>query len=263
MLNFGLRFAWDMLTQRVVETRTIFLPKHFVEALRKQAHSDISGLNAEKVQGEGSWVSTGDVLTAWATRMIASGLPTPRPITVLHALNAKFRLPSMVQAPGVNVHNAVEACFTFMDHETAVGPLGTAALENRKQLGEQATEGQVLAMLREVEREAETSDDPRVLCGPPDALLVPFTNWDRADICKSADFSPAVIRNRENGDQRINPPGTMVFHHAHSMVPLSSVRNVVVVLGRDHGENYWLTATLLPGAWAKIEENLKQMSEDC
>src|SRR4051812_31230521 len=37
MLKFGLRFAWDMLWNQVVETRTIFLPKRVVAELRRQA----------------------------------------------------------------------------------------------------------------------------------------------------------------------------------------------------------------------------------
>ena len=40
--------------------------------------------------------------------------------------------------------------------------------------------------------------------------------------------------------------GTIVFHHAQSMRQSLTVRNVIVVLGKDHGDNYWLTGILLP-----------------
>ncbi|KAF2470527.1 uncharacterized protein BDR25DRAFT_287514 [Lindgomyces ingoldianus] len=253
MLMFGLRFAWDMLWNRVVETRTIFLPKTTVAELRRQAQGDL----ATQGGGEGEpFISEGDVLTAWAIRAVASSLPQPRPVTALHALNARFRLSSLAQASGVYVQNMAVAAFTFLSPEVATGPLGPIALENRRHLIEQSTEAQVLAFLRELRRESKSSSDPAMVCGESGALLMPLTNWTRADFFKTADFSPALVRAGETGQSRSNPPGTMIFHHAQSMQQSPTVRNVVVVLGKDYSDNYWLTGTLLPPAWAKIEEDL-------
>ena len=255
MLMFGLRFGWDLLWNRVVETRTVFLPKRVVAELRRQAEGDL----AAKDGGEKAFVSEGDVLTAWATRAVASSQPQPRPVTVLHALNARFRLPSLVEASGVYIQNMAVAAFTFLSPEVATGPLGLIALENRRHLMEQSSEGQVLAFLRELRRESKTKSDPSMVCGESDAVLLPFTNWTRANIFKTADFSASVVRAGEKGPSRSNPPGTIVFHHAQSMRTGQAVRNVVVVLGKDHGDNYWLTGILLPSAWAKIEEDIKRM----
>ncbi|KAK2800827.1 hypothetical protein FQN50_007968 [Emmonsiellopsis sp. PD_5] len=257
MLKFGLRFAWDLLWNRVVETRTIFLPKSVVAELRRQAQADL----AQGVGGEQQpFLSDGDVLTAWAVRAVASSLPQPRPVTVLHALNARFRLSSLVQASGVYVQNMAVAAFTFLSSEVATGPLGSIAMENRRHLMEQSTEAQVLAFLRELRRESMSGSDPASLvCGQPDALLMPFTNWTRADFFKTADFSPVLVRAGDRGPSRSNPPGTMVFHHAQSMRQNTAARNVIVVLGKDHGDNYWLTGALLPAAWAKIEEDMNRM----
>lgn len=256
MLMFGLRFAWDLLLNRVVETRTVFLPKRVVAELRRQAEGDLAAKDGGE---EKPFISEGDVLTAWATRAVASSLPQPRPVTVLHALNARFRLSSLAQASGVYVQNMAVAAFAFLSPEAAIGPLGPIALENRRHLMEQSTEGQVLAYLRELRRESKADSDPTMVCGESDAVLIPFTNWTRASIFKTADFSPAVVRAGEMGQSRSNPPGTIVFHHAQSMRPGPGVRNVVVLLGKDHGDNYWLTGILLPPAWAKIEEDIKRM----
>jgi hypothetical protein len=254
MLMFGLRFAWDMMWNRVVETRTIFLPRDVIAELRSQAQADL----AIQDDGEGKpFISEGDVLTAWATRAIASSLPQPRPVTVLHALNTRFRLPSLSQASGVFVQNMAVAAFTFLSADTAVGPLGQIALENRNHLQEQSTEAQVLAFLRELKTDSKSGGDPTLLCGESDALLIPFTNWTRADLFKTADFSPAVVPAGAIDKSRTNAPGTMVYHHADSMRPNAASRNVVVVLGKDHNENYWVTGLLLPQAWSKIEEALK------
>lgn len=257
MAAFGLRFARDLMWNRVVETRTIFLPKDAIAQLQRQAQTDLT------VQDDSTnrpFISEGDVLTAWALRAVASSLPQPRPVTALHPLNARFRLPSLIQAQGVYLQNMAVAAFTSVSAEVATGSLGAIALENRRHLIEQSTEPQVLAYLREVQREQQTGGDPAtMLYCDADNLLIPFTNWTRANFYKTIDFSHAVVRAGETRQSRSNPPGTIAFHHASTMRPNSTVRNVIVVLGKDHGDNYWLTGTLLPAAWKRIEDEVLGM----
>jgi hypothetical protein len=153
---------------------------------------------------------------------------------------------------------AVAAC-TFLSHDTATGPLGPTALANRQHLAEQSTAGQVLACLREMRQRPKTESDPSMVCGESDAVLVPFTNWTRANVFKTADFGPAVVCAGDASPGRTNPPGTIVFHHAGSMHQGPQVRNVFVLLGNDHQDNCWMTGILLPRTWAKIEEELKTL----
>lgn len=206
MLTFGLMYAWDHLWSAVVETRAVFLPKRLMQEIRSQAESDLAAAHSGE---ETSFISDGDLLTAWAVQAVASSLPRPRPVTVLHAVNARFRLTSMLQAPGVYVQNMAVAAFTFLSHKAAKESLGVIALENRRHLVEQSTEAQVLAFLRELRCQAKTESDPALLCGESDVVLQPFTNWTRANISKVADFSPAVICAGETGRSRTNPPGTL------------------------------------------------------
>ncbi|KAK3360692.1 hypothetical protein B0T25DRAFT_536195 [Lasiosphaeria hispida] len=256
MLRFGLQFAWDMLWNPVVETRAIFLPKRAVAKLRRLAEDDLSTKDGEK-----PFFSEGDVLTAWATRAVSSSLPQPRPVTVLHALNARFRLPPLLiqEASGVYIQNMAVAACAFLSHEIATGPLGPIALENRRYLVEQSTEGQVLACLRELRQQPKTDSDPSMVCGESNAVLVPFTNWTRANVFKTVDFGPAVVRPGDTAPGRTNPLGTIVFHHAQSMRQGLQVRNIFVLLGKDHQDNVWLTGILLPRTWAKLEEDLERL----
>ncbi|KAH8891617.1 hypothetical protein GQ53DRAFT_687175 [Thozetella sp. PMI_491] len=256
MVKFGARFAWDLMSNQAVEKRTIFLPKKAVAELRNRAQRDLAN------QDDGTdapFISEGDVLTAWATRALASSLPQPRPVTVLHPLNARFRLSSLVQSPGLYVQNMAVAAFAFLSADVARGPLGPIALENRRHLMEQSTEAQVLAGLRELRQESKLKSDPTMVCGESDALLVPITNWTRADFFKIVDFGPAVVRAGDVSQSRTNPPGSMVYHHAHSMREGAAARNVVVVLGKDLDDNYWLNGILMPQTWAKIEEELRTL----
>lgn len=260
MIAFGLRFAWDMFRNPVVETRTIFLPQKAMASLRRQVEADLATADVEA----GPFVSDGDILTAWAGRAVAASQPWPRPVTVLHAMNVRFRLPSLIKAPGVYIQNMAMASFSFLSADAARGTIGDAALANRRHLMEQGTEGQVLAFLRELRGDPKAGGDPKIICGESDAVLLPFTNWSRADIFKSADFGAAVIHAEgEAADHavrsRSNTPGSIVYHHAHSMRPNSTARNVVVVLGKDHDNSYWLTGMLLPATWAKIEQDIMKM----
>ncbi|KAL4907675.1 hypothetical protein BDW74DRAFT_111791 [Aspergillus multicolor] len=260
MFMFSLRFIWDMLWNWTIEMRTVFLPKHVVEGLLNQARSDLavsaSGTDTDQ-DAKGPFISEGDVLTAWTSRAIAASQPRPRPMTVLQVLNARFRLPSLLKAPGVYIQNMTMGAFAFLPPALLKnGTLGPLALANRRLVTEQCTEGQVLAVFRELRNQAEVAGDPVILCGEANATLMIVTNWTKADVLKAADFSGAVLRAGAVGPERVNPPGTPVFHFASSMRTDPTQRNVVVVLGKDHGGNYWLTGMLSPRAWAVIEREV-------
>ena len=202
-VKFGARFAWDMLTGAKPLTQTIHIPKSVVTTLRARAEADLTNFHigatttAEQGENKMPFISDGDILTAFTLHCIASSLPAPRPLTALHAMNARFRLPSLINAKGVHVSNMLVPGFTFLDPAMSTGPLGTIALHNRQKLLEQATEAQVLASLRE---QRVSGDPSTLLYSDADALLVPFTDWTKAKFFTSAiDFSPAVVRAGGSG----------------------------------------------------------------
>jgi hypothetical protein len=264
-VKFGARFAWDMLTGPKPVTQTIHLPKEVVRKLRAQAEKDLASANNGNEE-DVPFISDGDILTAFTLRCISTSLPTPRALTALHAMNARFRLPSLINAKGAYLSNMLVPGFTFLDHEMSTGPLGQIALHNRQRLLEQATEAQVLASLRE---QRVSGDPSTLLYSDADALLVPFTDWTKAKFFSAVDFSAAVLKagggggNGEEGGsdgKRLNPPGTPVFHHASSRRPNPTARLLVHILGRDYSGGYWLTLTMSPGAWEKIGEGLKELN---
>ncbi|KAL4876508.1 hypothetical protein BJY04DRAFT_222989 [Aspergillus karnatakaensis] len=275
MLVFVLRFLWDMLWDWTVETRTVFLPKRVVDELLSQARRDLAvsapasasdsdqGVEAKaEVEGEveGPFISEGDVLTAWTARAIASSQPRPctRPITILQVLNARFRLPSLLKASGVYIQNLTMGAFALVPAALLkAGALGPLALAHRRLVVEQCTEGQVLAIFRELRHEAKVAGEPVMVCGEANAALMVVTNWTRADVLRTTDFSGAVVRAAGGQVERVNPLGTPVFHFAGSMRRDLTQRNVVVVLGKDHGGGYWLTGMLSPRVWAVLQREVE------
>jgi hypothetical protein len=256
MVQFGARFAWDMMTGPKPETKTICLPKNVVAALRLQAQRELPNL----LDGEDKpFISDGDVLTAWTMRSVSTSLPSPRPITALHAMNARFRLPTLMNAKGVYLQNMLVPGFVFVSGEIAMGPMGPIAISNRQHLLQQATESQVLASLRE---QRISGDPSRLLYSDASALLLPYTDWTKANFFKMADFSAAVVQAGDTQQRRCNPPGTPIFFHASSRRPTAGARLMVVILGKDYEENTWLTLTMSPMAWANIEKSLKELCPD-
>lgn len=249
MIKFGARYAWDMLTQPASSTRTICLPKSTLSAFRQQAQKDIPATE---------FISDGDVLAAWTIRAVSCSLPSPRPVTALHAMNARFRLPSLLNADGVYLQNMLVPGFTFISPAMARGPIGPIALDNRQRLLAQATESQVLAALREL---CVLGDTGTLLFGEPDAVLVPFTDWTKARFFEKADFGAAVIE--EGGvEGRVNGKGKPWFQHCSSRRAAMGTRFMVVILGRDEGGNTWLTLTLPEAAWREIEGSLEGLERD-
>ena len=84
------------------------------------------------------FISEGDALTAWAVRAVDLSSPQLRPVTALHALNMRFRLPCLVKAGEMYARNMVITACTFLSPETAAGDLGSIALANRVHLIEQS-----------------------------------------------------------------------------------------------------------------------------
>ncbi|KAL8867263.1 MAG: hypothetical protein Q9174_005774, partial [Haloplaca sp. 1 TL-2023] len=42
MLAFGLRYVWDLLTRRTIQTRIIYMPKAFIANLRQTAQEQLT-----------------------------------------------------------------------------------------------------------------------------------------------------------------------------------------------------------------------------
>lgn len=255
LLLFGLRFLWDKFWNPPLERRVIFLPQRAFARFRDQVRQEI----AEDSRSLESmpFVSDADILTAWITRAVALSEPRPRPVTALSLLNARFRLTPLLQSTGVYIQNMILATFTFFSAPLATGSTGTMALHHRQSFVQQSTEGQALALLRSLLQDIKSGRYPRLLFGEPNALPIIFNNVIKLDLMKIANFSPAVLRKGDTSTSRKNPIGTMVAYHNESLDGSGMDLHNVVMLGKDHGENFWVLGTLLPRAWTSIEKEIR------
>ncbi|KAJ5806648.1 uncharacterized protein N7503_004250 [Penicillium pulvis] len=254
---FIFRFLWDKFWNPPREYRLIFLPRNAFERLQRRIREEVA--DAAQSGAQIPFVSEGDILTAFVTRAVASSEPHPRPITIAIISNARFRLPLLIESGGVYVQNMLLLAFAFISSQLARGPAGPIALSHRRHLAEQITEEQTLNLLKTMRRDIESHGKPRLEFGESNACMIVFNNLTKAEIIKAANFSPTVLRQGEAGNSRTNPPGTMKAFFVRDINMPVLVMNFFSVLGKDYGGNYWLSGSLLPRAWAKMEEELRNI----
>ncbi|CAE7023631.1 hypothetical protein CFE70_003326 [Pyrenophora teres f. teres 0-1] len=256
-LAFMARVAWELMTTPLSETRALCLPKTAMDSLRQQVHQDLASSSGESEKDV--FVSDADVFTAWLIRMISTTSPTPRPMTLLQSINARFRLHELVNAQGVYVQNMVAVGFTLYSPDVTTGPMGAIALATRQQLAAQATELQVIGNL---EAQRVAGDPMAALCSDPKALPVITSNWAKGKFFHITDFGPAVLQAGDASESRSNPPGTPFFQHTFCLKPPPvMMRHVISVIGKDHADNYWANLVLPSLVWANIEKSLGELEK--
>lgn len=269
--TFTLRFLWDALRHRGVQQKLICLPKHALATLRAavehgSSSSSSNDSSEDSVHAGKTFVNEHDVLTAWAAHMVAVAEGGGgRPLTVASAVNLRFRLAKRLNAgPGVYMQNLVFAVFTFLNGEVALGPLRPIAEAHRGHLAAQTTEGRVLGLVRYFCREREAGREAAIaLYGRADSIPVIVNNLTKLDMLRAADFAPAVIEQGTCEDG-VGATGRMTYWHMQGVKAQSSqswFRNIFLVLGKDHDENCWISATLAKRTWMVVEHELNRMGQ--
>ena len=265
-LLFVVRFLWGLLTERTIESRVVFLPQHILAKLRASALADIAATPDTTT----SWVSEGDVLLAWASRVASLGQGRwPRPLNAVNAVNMRGRLPETTPPSGtggVYARNFITLSFMPVSVAEARGPLGLVAAKYRAALTAQTTPQQALWTLRASRTAVDKGQDANVICGaPPTGELFSMTNWLKADIVGSADFAPAVVVPGSGGDQggskRKHVPGRIVYLHTQLHAQSALVRNTLGVVGKDQDGNVWMQGFFPPRTWDALRKELDELNE--
>ncbi|KAE8321612.1 hypothetical protein BDV39DRAFT_210539 [Aspergillus sergii] len=255
-LKFMFRHLWEEFWNPPREVRVIFLPKDTFARLQKRSQEEVA--ESPHTSDQRPFVNDGDIFTAWATRAVASSIPKPCPMTLVTIVNARFRLPLLIESGGVYLQNLAVAGYTFLSTQLARGPLGPIALSHRRHFVEQGTEQQILGLLKTVRQDIESDGSPSFFYGDPNASVIFVNNLTKLELIKAANFGPALLSQGDKKESRSNPPGSMVtfLNYFH---PNSAGVDIFWILGKDYDGNYWLKGNLLPRAWEIIERELRDM----
>jgi hypothetical protein len=126
VVAFAIGFALDLFTKRNVRARTIFFPHRFMAMLRQRAAQEQLKHGRGPVDGETpAFVSDGDIITAWLSRMIMFSRSRPHPTSIVNAFDLRSRIDGI---EGCYVQNLLEfAVLCLPREESGLRPFGEIA----------------------------------------------------------------------------------------------------------------------------------------
>ncbi|KAJ1323668.1 trichothecene 3-O-acetyltransferase [Microdochium nivale] len=246
---FAIQMVWTMIWQSRVTNRTLVLPAAFMAELRDEA--------AQSLPGDTTFVSDGDIICAWFTRLLVHAHGWHGPVTQLNVVDVRGRVPGVFDKEAVYLSNMTCPAFTFLhardlrSHDSQLS-LGAVASLIRSSIASQITAAQVLAVFRLSMPSAVKSNRPPIF-GEPTSRLAIVSNWAKARFILDTDFSPALVASSRKQQQLADdqgllparpPPGRMTYEFTGQVVQTAIIRDTAVIVGKDHAGNYWLSLYL-------------------
>lgn len=249
LVQYGLYNILDFF--RTQENRMVCVPGPFVAKLREAALTEVETEEEKESGVDKPFLTQGDVLCAWWTRIAIAHLPRKSRRTVVLNIAIDLR-PSLagdllVGDDARYVSNAIGFVNVLLPAKDIFDKsLGEVALEIRCAIVELRTRGQVetfCAMWR-----ASYGKVPPFF-GDPGMHMVTYSNWSKAKLFE-LDVSAAVVRPGE-GNKRPGIPKYIQNNQFGLILP-----NAFPIIGEDADGNYWLSGYLNKGHWSNIEQQL-------
>lgn len=260
---FGLRFVADLVWYPTEETRIVCLPAAHMQKLRADAMADLEAQH--KGDGKKPFVSDGDLVSGWITRLAVQQLESPNSTRAIHIMNA-FGLRSLLAndllpSDSAYIANAVAGVWAMAPAKDILNkPLSFIASEIRRSIAEQGERGQLEARYA-IQRTILETTGQQSLFGEPGMRMVIISNWTKGRFFES-DFSAAVVKpgiakdSPELSSTKVGRPSYIqVVGYSTGNLPS---RNAFPIIGKDNAGNYWISGALRKGLWDRIEDVLNQ-----
>lgn len=274
-LSLMIRVLWSKLWGPKREARTFCVPQQYVAAMKQTALRCLSESYQPSSAAIGEpkkepYLSDGDIIVAWLTRIACGTLPpsSTRPVTIVNVFDIRDRIPyafstiKIDDSKPVYIGNAILAAYAYLPTKIVLfGPLAQIAAQARAAVVQQTSVSQVEARVQ-LERETleSTHGKPSYFI-PLNSHPVFFTNLCRTQLFEAADFSPAV-RTSDSASRR--KMGSAVgfpayYHPQRTNVAATPPFDVFAILGKDREGNYWIRGTLTDVSWGKIRQEIANM----
>ncbi|KAI1479318.1 hypothetical protein F4774DRAFT_130713 [Daldinia eschscholtzii] len=255
-LFFAITYLWTTLFwARGEDTRMLCVPAAHVRSLHKGA-LDYLASQADEEDKVKPFVSEGDVLSAWVTRLSLRHLQhTEQTVSIMNAFGMRSVLSKdLLPQTHAYVGNAVAGvwAFVFMQ-DLFTKPLGYVAMAVRRSIAEQGTRAQVEA--RAAIDLAAGKRGKTALFGDPAMVPMMISNWSKAKFFDT-DFSAAVVRPGADPEKRANKIGRPSYIQPNGLMNGMPTRNSFPIVGKDAAGNYWLSGTLRKGLWTQVQEEM-------
>lgn len=257
MLAFVVRFGWDLLTRRNIQARTIFLPAKFVSQLRQTAQEQLRlGSKSES----SPFLSDGDLITAWCSRMIMFSRSKKRPAIIFNVFDLRSRLNNTFTRGGSYLQNLILPASVFLPAaEVSTSSFGQIALRLRQAIVEQTTDTQARSLMKAM-KASYASIGLMPLFGSSDSMVIACTNWSKASLLEAANFGPAVISSGPSisDEKPAAQPGACASYWGTTIGNKDNPRDTFVIYGKDGDDNHWIHAYLRPETWDLIQDEFSQ-----
>lgn len=243
------------------ESRLVCIPTAVMDKMVENAREDLLKSAVDGME-QPPFITEGDVLLALSLRLAAYNLPegSNRSITQLIAVDPRGRVKSVFRDDAAYVQNAPSGVLVICPAPQALTmSLGELALRARRDIARQTTEEQLKAGAT-VLADALKDSGNLPMYGDVTGYLATSSNWSRAKLLQSIDFSraitkPAKAKRRVQGSSW--RPGCPVYYHSRNFERKGTFStSVLVIMGRDHEGNMWLTGHYPSWTWSRLLETL-------
>jgi hypothetical protein len=272
-LRFQARYLWNAITLPSPERRLLMLSKTHFDRLITTTREELLRWTTPQTGTDVAFISEGDILIAWMLKAANThkSWRRSRPTSLGQALNVRPFLQTgeprydarTTRDPPCNsiyLSNILSAVYTFLPRgflqREAVFRI---ALEQRKSIQQQVTRSQVEGLLRHHKESYECNGTYQPVFGTPDSDLYFMTNATKLDIQHALDLSPAIIRDQLHTNSPSPAQAKVSSYITGFQNPRSVFPGIIVLHGKDHFGNVWISATLHKECWAGIEEHVRAL----
>ncbi|TPX07382.1 uncharacterized protein E0L32_002148 [Thyridium curvatum] len=234
------------------EIRMVCIPAAFWQKMVADVRAELAGLGAAAGE-EPPFVTEGDVLVAWWTRVCCShmGESSTALVAAQNAMSLRRVLADDLLSPADRPFISMALTFPTVllpAGEILTKPLSWLALQFRNAIKEQGAREQVEAYAA-LQREFNASMRTPVFFGDSGMYNLFYSNWQRAGLF-DFDFRLAAKTPTEK-------PLRASYIHC---VQDPAFPEGWPISGKDEKGNYWISGFRQKGLWAKVEAELKAQS---
>ncbi|KAK6063699.1 lysR family regulatory protein [Seiridium cupressi] len=235
---------------RAQENRIVCVPAAFLARLHETTLVELAASN----NGIKPFLTEGDVLAAWWTRMATSHLKTgpQRSVLISNVYSLRKQLAVDLLPQGrpyvsnavsfINVHSSL--------HEVSEQPLGHLALSIRQAIEQLGSRSQIEAYAA-LWRQSWGRMPP--LFGDAGMHMITISNWAQARLFDT-NFSASIVpgSGQALGDSKTRGKPSYIQNDQPGM----TLPNGFPIIGKDNLGNYWLSGYLPKEIWASVKETL-------
>lgn len=255
MAKFAMRHIWDLFMTPTVHDGFIFLPTSFIQQLRRHAEEE---LRNRKDPSRPSFLSDGDLIIAWGSRMVFLSRSKTRSAVIINVFNVRTRLSRpLIDPAGAYIQNLIMASSTILPSGVGAGEsTGQIAIRVREALAAQTTEEQVLSLARL----GRANGGGMPLFGLADSMVVPWTNWCKAQIAEKAAGLGSAVAGPSDGKAGSASKHKFLTHWGAGINMANGYRDGFVIYAKTVDGGYWLHGWLRAETWDMIRSEIEQFS---